>query len=387
MKPAFKLDFSDNEKKIIKNVSICSVVVCLIVVGGSYFYNSRRIKTATPVVTITQENTLGPLDIEAHQFIAHKQLQNGNPKKAIPHLQRILFYDKKDINNQINLAHAFLEAGQYQSALDLYNSIEAEELSDSILASLCTRKGVALYYTGRKEESKTVLNQCLSQYPQSAEALCFLGQIEAASGADSNKVIDTFEKAIQIDSNYVEAWYQLARYWMQLGKHFKAREHLLRVLQIDPLQAKSHARLGMIYYYMGNIELSRISYQTAIAINPTDYNTHYNLGELYYTRLSDTVNALKEFKSAIEEKPDHVEANFKIGLICMKNNMVKEAIHYFEKALTLESHNTRILLQLAVALERIQHKEQAKAVYERILSTDELNSIARQKLKILNAQE
>ena len=271
-------------------------------------------------------------------------------------MERILLYNKKDQQNHIALAHAFLEAGEYQRAYDIYTRIKTEDLPESTLSTICTRKGIALYYLGKKDESRKELNQCLALYPQSVEGYCFLGQIEASADSDSLKALKFLEKAVQLDSSYVEAWYQLGRYWMAQDKLIKAREYLLNAIQIDPLHSKSHARLGMIYYYLGNSQLARVSYQTAIAINPSDFNTHYNLGELLYSRLNDTLNALKEFKKAIEEKPDHVEANFKIGLICMKNNMVNEAIHYFERALGPHPSDTRILMQLAVAYERIRQK-------------------------------
>lgn len=384
MKPVLKTDFSTYELKIIKKVALLSVSICLAVVAATWFYNTQKIKTEKQINRIYDQPTLIPLDISAHQLTATRYLQNGNPQKAIPHLQRILVYNKKDELNHITLAHAYLEAGEYQQAYDIYNRIKSENLPESTLSTICIRKAIALYYLGKMDESRKELNQCLETYPNSAEGYCFLGQIEAASKADSSKVLSLLEKSVQLDSTYVEAWYQLARYWMYYDKLFKARENLLTALEIDPLHSKSHARLGMIYYYLGNTELARTSYQTAIAINPSDFNTHYNLGELYYNQLNDTLHALKEFKKAIEVKPDHAEANYKIGLICMKNNMIKEAIHYFESALTREPSNTRFLMQLAVAYEKIGQKEHAKITYKKILKTEELNSIAHQKLKLLN---
>jgi tetratricopeptide (TPR) repeat protein len=381
-----KPGFSSYELKIIKRVFLFSVGISLAVVAGAWLYNNQKIATIKKISFINEQKTLNELDITAHQITAARYLQNGNPRKAIPHLQRILIYNNKDQLNHINLAHAFLEAGEYQNAYDIYTRIDLEDLPESTSSSICTRKGIALYYLGRKDESRNVLNQCLTQFPQSAEGYCFLGQIETSAKGDSSKALSLLEKAVQLDSSFVEAWYQLGRYWMNQDKLLKARECLLKATQIDPLHSRSHARLGMIYYYLGNSQLARISYQTAIAINPSDYNTHYNLGELLYSRLNDTLSALKEFKKAIEEKPDHVEANFKVGLICMKNNMAKEAIHYFERAISSQPSNTRILLQLAVAYERIGQKTLAITTYKRILDNDELNSIALQKLKLLKQE-
>ena len=127
----------------------------------------------------------------------------------------------------------------------------------------------------------------------------------------------------------------------------------------------------MVYYYLSKPDLAKASYQTALAINPDDFNTRYNLGELYYSLINDTALSLEEYKKAVTQYPGHVEANFKIGLICMRNGMLKEAIRYFEQAVKNDQNNTRILLQLAVAYEKLELLDKAKETYHRILSIDD----------------
>jgi Tfp pilus assembly protein PilF len=129
--------------------------------------------------------------------------------------------------------------------------------------------------------------------------------------------------------------------------------------------------------------LAEKSYKTALAINPNDYNTHYNLGELYYTLFGDPKKALEEFKNTVQLKSNHVDANFKIGLISLENNLEKEAVTYFNKALQDAPNNTRIMMQLAVAYEKLGMQEDAVRVYQTILSYDALNDIALQKIKLL----
>lgn len=140
----------------------------------------------------------------------------------------------------------------------------------------------------------------------------------------------------------------------------------------------------MVYYYLENKILAKKSYLTAIALNPKDFNTLYNLGELYYIAFGDTENALREYNATLKINPDHVDANFKVGLICLRNNMTKESIHYFRDALKTDPENVRILLQLGVAYEKIGDQEKALKVYQKIVGVDALNSIAIQKIKYLS---
>jgi tetratricopeptide (TPR) repeat protein len=105
--------------------------------------------------------------------------------------------------------------------------------------------------------------------------------------------------------------------------------------------------------------MAKKAYQTALALNPNDYNTHYNLGELSYTKYEDDTAALTEFKKNLEGNPAHAEANL--------------------------PKNVRVLLQLGVAYERLDMKDEALSIYRLILDIDAVNQVARQKIKLLSS--
>jgi len=130
--------------------------------------------------------------------------------------------------------------------------------------------------------------------------------------------------------------------------------------------------------------MAKKSYQTALALNPGDYNTHYNLGELYFVKYEDNASALDEFKKTLAGKPDHGEANFRVGVICLGNNMTKEAAFYLEKAREASPKNIRVLLQLGVTYEKLELKDEALRIYRLILDSDPYNQVAAQKIKLLS---
>jgi tetratricopeptide (TPR) repeat protein len=382
------LQFSPSEWKLIRKVALFSTAGCVLVVGGTWLFFKVRIGQKIAMETERRNpnnsTTVIPLDIEAHRNIAARYMRIGAPEKAVRHLERIHALDKKNREVTLELAHAALEAGLYQEALDYYDQLIEKNGSDSVTAPQCARRGIALFYLNRVDESREALLECVQRFPHNAEAFCFLGQIEAFRGLPSEKAVGYFNRSIALDSSYTEAWYQLARVYMQQKLYPKARELLLAAVAINPFHSKSHSRLGMVYYYLDYPELARKSYQTALVLNPDDFNTHYNLGELLYGVLGDTTSALREFKQAFTLNPKLYEAAFKIGLICMKNGMNKEAVGYFERALSEAPDDIRILLQCAVAWEKIDRFDKAKACYSRVLQVDELNSIARQKLKLID---
>ena len=382
--------FSQAEWKLIRKVLILSVAGSALVVGGTWVFYKIRIISKVAVekkrADRNSSSTIDSIDIAAHRLAADRFMQTGAAEKAMRHLERLHGLDKKNRQITLDLAHAALEAGFYRQALDYYEQLLEKTGSDSVTASQCARRGIALFYLNRIDESRSALEQCVEKFPRNAEAYCFLGQIEAFRGLPSEKAISCFNRSIAIDSTYTEAWYQLARVYMQQKLYAKARELLLAAVAINPFHSKSHSRLGMVYYYLDYPELARKSYRTALVLNPYDFNTRYNLGELLFGVLGDTVAALKEYKLALRLNPGLYEAAFKIGIICMRNGMNKEAIGYFEKALSNAPDDVRIMLQCAVAWEKLDRPEKAAQLYRSILTIDELNGIARQKLKILEQQ-
>lgn len=386
-----RINLSVEEQKLIRKVLTWSAGVCILVVAGTWLFfrlqlNSDSDNKANAVSKYDSDKII-EIDVEAHQALAVQYIRIGAPEQALPHLQRLHALFKTDYAITQDLAYASLEAGYYREALSYYDVLLKKMSSDSITAAQCSRRAIALFYLDRLEESESALHECIDRFPEGAEAFCFLGQIEAYRSLPSEKAEKYFRRSIALDSTYTEAWYQLARYYMQQKVYVKARELLLKAVATNPFHNKSHSRLGMVYYYLDYPQLAAKSYQTALALNPNDFNTRYNYGELLYGALGDTAAALEEFKCADSLNPELYEATYKIGLICQHNGMNKEAVRYFREALARRPGDIRMLLQCAVAYEKLEWIDDARECYRNVLKYDELNSVARQKLKLLTGRQ
>ena len=394
-----KLGLTAEQQKILAKVFKISLGAGIVIAAMAWIAQTVQIKMKSAQeqagkVSATEQLTsyfekkskdLLPVDIEAHEFTAQYYLKNDQPQKAIDHILRILPLQKTNEALKLDLATAYLQSGQYPAAFAEFTKLAESDTADEHSASIAARLGLTLFYLGKIKESIETLGACIAKYPQCAEAMCYRGEVEAATSATPQKAQDYFQKAVDMDPGYVEAWYQRARFCMSQNDYPQSREYLLKVLEIEPLNVKAHARLGMAYYYLNEQELAKKAYQTALALNPNDYNTHYNLGELYYTKYGDSAAALVEFKKTLEGDPSHAEANFRTGVICLSNNMIKEAIGYLEKAREASPKNIRALLQLGVAYERLGMKDEALRIYRQILDIDALNEVAHQKVELLSS--
>lgn len=401
MKLLDKLNLDEKEKMLIKRVFFTSLAVCFLTVVITWslqlLFNKKSTqeivqqddqKTDFGAIFDGKKKNLLPIDVEAHKVAADRYMEDSNTEKSITHLLRVLTVEKKNRKIKLDLATAYLKAGHYEKAEALLAELIEEEGKDSLVVPIHCQYGLTLFYSRKIEESITWLDKVIKQNPTSAEAYCYRGQVEAALNMNSERIEQFFDKSLELNPNYIEAIYQLARYYMNKPNvsdscFQKARRLLLRLIEIQPLNPKVHSRLGMVYYYLKQPSLSENAYKTALQLNDKDYNTHYNLGELYYSQFKQPEKAIREFKKTIQIKRDHVEANFKMGLISLENNMTKESIQFFKTALQREPHNIRVLLQLGVAYEKMNMVREAVATYKSILSFDALNEVALQKLKLL----
>jgi tetratricopeptide (TPR) repeat protein len=393
-----KIGLGEPEQKLLKKVTIATTIVCAVVVGlfwaYTYFLQSSksRVDNKERLLSLisfqplskSSENALdiSSFDLEAHDLAASRFVSFGQPHRALPHLQRILSVRRNDRTIMERMVQVYLEIEDFEKALASIDYLLLHT-NDTPAENLQLRRAVALYHLKRQDESAEIIRSVLRSSPQNAEALCFMGQIEAPSQAAEKYFLD----AIKAAPNYSEAKYQLARFYEAKDNLKKARALLLEVIESEPLNVRAHARLGIVYFYDNEPELALRSYQTALALNPHDYNTSYNLGELYRAVLNNNTKALEQYILTLKEKPLHTEANFRAGMICIENDMIKEAIRYFEASVQTDRKNIRKLIQLAAAYERLDNRKAALSIYQEIAGIDPLHIIAINKIKLLGMGE
>ena len=129
---------------------------------------------------------------------------------------------------------------------------------------------------------------------------------------DCEKALPYFEKAVESDSNYAEAWAQTGFCREKLGRHSEAIEASRKAVSLRP-SAESYFNLGLAHYYLKQYREAAENYRNAIRLDP--YNAadaHYALGLVYrdWGRPDEEIQA---YKQAIRLKPDYVSAYERLG--------------------------------------------------------------------------
>lgn len=209
--------------------------------------------------------------------------------------------------------------------------------------------GVAtLQITGGQSVNFAIPSERISQLQSGA--LLSLAELVAASGRnkrakavqsfrdglsflskdDCEKALPYFEKAVESDNNYAEAWAQSGFCKEKLGRHSEAIEASKKAVNLRP-SAESYFNIGLANYYLKQYREASEGYRQAIRLDP--YNAadaYYALGLVYrdWNRPDDEIQA---YKQAIRLRSDYTSAYERLGSRYLKSKKYIEAIEIFKQ--------------------------------------------------------
>jgi tetratricopeptide (TPR) repeat protein len=152
---------------------------------------------------------------------------------------------------------------------------------------------------------------------------------------DCEKALPYFEKAVDSDSNYAEAWAQAGFCNEKLGRHTEAIEASKKAVSLRP-SAESYFNIGLASYYLKQYREASVAYRQAIRIDP--YNAadaYYALGLAYrdWGRADDEIQA---YKQAIRLRSDYTSAYERLGTRYFRSKKYSEALEVFKQLASLK---------------------------------------------------
>jgi len=232
---------------------------------------------------------------------------------------------------------------------------------------------------------------------------------------DSQKAIEYFERAIEIDPNYALAYAGIADSYILIGNFGmlqaltlpKAKEAALKALEIDSMRAEAHTSLGMfkllydndwmgsekefkkaielnpnyatahhwyayLLVYLSRFDEATREIQKALELDPLSLAINRDVGEiLYYSREYD--RAADALQRAIEMDPDFPGSHYCLGRVYLEKSMYEEALKEIQKEKDIRRITVQGLsifdLDIGIAYARMGRKDEAREILKRAEST------------------
>lgn len=181
------------------------------------------------------------------------------------------------------------------------------------------------------DDAQAHFTQAVLKNPQFEAAYKF----RAAVCIDTQQFEDALydlEKALEIDSTYVDAIFEKARLYHEQDENKKALEELESLLKQDPDNSDAYALMGSTHEKMGDYEKAILAFDKAIELDPESghYFTQRGLAHYFADQYESARNDLEVAQQL--SGSNHI-TQFNLGLVLGEiEEHVKDAFRNFEKA-------------------------------------------------------
>ncbi len=175
---------------------------------------------------------------------------------------------------------------------------------------------------------------------------------------DVAKATEYYQKALEYDSNFYLAYFQLGVLQKKQGQSKKAIESLKKVIDIKPDHDKTWFTLGTAYEADGNNQEAIIYYNKAIEINPGYTKAYGNLGKLY-TDIGNFSEAEDKLKTVIQIDPEYADGFMRLGILYLEQEKYEEAIENLNFSTNLDKKDFNKFFNLASAYNNINKWDKA----------------------------
>ena len=191
--------------------------------------------------------------------------------------------------------------------------------------------------------------------------------------------IASFQKAIEYDANYAPSYAGLADCYALLatapysalrpGDAFpKAKAVAQRALELDPNLAEAHVSLGFsALAYDWNYSEAGREFRKAIELRP-DYATAHQYYAYYLTAMGDLDEAIAERERAVAIEPKSPLLNTALGEAYYQARRFRDSVAPNQQALSIDPHYAVAVINLGRAYEQMRMYPQARQAYLSILA-------------------
>jgi len=176
-------------------------------------------------------------------------------------------------------------------------------------------------------------NNITAQQPQGKKY--FDEALEYFKKGDWENAVIACRKTIEIDPNYVEAYFGMGRAYTILGKPKDAIDAFEKAISIDPNHANSYLGLGVLYSNIGEYQKGTTALRKALDIEPNNFVAYVALANIHYEKLTQFKEALSLLEKAKSINADYADVYIAFGDVYRCLNQIEKAKENYKKGISL----------------------------------------------------
>jgi tetratricopeptide (TPR) repeat protein len=213
---------------------------------------------------------------------------------------------------------------------------------------------------------------------RSAAERLYLQGLAQLSRDDYGRALPYFEKAVEADPNYAEAWYQAGYTYGVLNRHADALRASRNAARLRPEWPASFVNIGASSYALGNYKDALEAYRTAARLDENNADTQYAIG-LTLGKMNRPEEEILAHRRAVTLKPDHAASLERLGLALFKQKRFADAAAAFDQLKTYKP-DAKTYNLLGESLVEISKFDESVQAFENALGYDPTMDKARYNL-------
>jgi tetratricopeptide (TPR) repeat protein len=167
-----------------------------------------------------------------------------------------------------------------------------------------------------------------------------------------------FDKAIQFDPNYAEAYIENGRVNNEMRKIFIAQSHFEKAYQLQPDNQVTIQELGSLYF--NNRQFQKAIYLAQKCKSCPEADRIIGMSSY---QIEDYAKAITSLQNVLAKNPNDAEATYTLGRSYLEIEDFKNAIMQYQKALTLDPTKSSWMYELALQLYNSNDYQNAKKYF------------------------
>jgi tetratricopeptide (TPR) repeat protein len=220
-------------------------------------------------------------------------------------------------------------------------------------------RGITFTEKGNFDKALEDYNKAIDLDPNFAQAYYNRG-LQFQDKEDFDKAIQDYTKAISVDQKYKEAYYNRGNAFMKEGDSNKAIQDYSKAISIDTKYADAYYNRGSAYEGKGDIDKAVEDYSKAINSNSKLIDAYLARGNLFHAR-GESDKAIQDYTKAIFADPKFAKAYYNRGSLYFNKGDIDKAIIDYTEAINLDQQYTTAYYNRGRALA-------SKGIFDKALS-------------------
>ena len=226
-------------------------------------------------------------------------------------------------------------------------------------------QGLTLITQGRINEAMDAFKRAVELNPEDAEAYFNLALAAAACG-DFRTAAENYEHCLRLNPEHVDARFNLANTLLKINNLQEAIAAYKNVIRLDPQHAQAFNNLGIAQKKCSRMKEAIQSFHNATALKKDFAEAYNNLGNTFFKN-KQLSRAIQNYDLAIRVNPDYAESYRNLGLLYLEVDKASLAISAFQRYLQLQPNDAVILNNLGNAFYGQGQFQQAVSCYRKSL--------------------